>query len=71
MTEDEMIGFAVESCLIPTQHHKGFYRQAILDFGNAVKKNELKRCADLVEQMGMSGYGTLAISVAIREEMKK
>ena len=75
MSEDEIIGYAIESCLITSTHHKGFYRQALLDFGNAIKKNvkerQLENCASLVEQMGMSGYGTLAIAAAIREEIRK
>jgi hypothetical protein len=33
----------------------------------AGRKAERKACADLTEQMGLDGYGTLAIAAAIRK----
>jgi hypothetical protein len=42
------------------------------DAGNRVGQiKEREACAVLVEQMGIDGYGTLAIAAAIRERGKK
>ena len=40
-------------------------------FAHLVAAAELEACAKLVEQMGIEGYGTLAIAAAIRARRDK
>ena len=59
MTQDEIIDLAELA---------GY--ESLIKFAKLVAAKKAKECAELVEKMGIEGYGTLAIAAAIRSGNK-
>ena len=75
MTEDEIVRLYKKST---GRDIEGYYNtiEELKKFAEAVAKAavaaaDLEACAKLVEQMGMEGYGTLAIAASIRARGEK
>ena len=67
MTRDDIIRMAREAGIDWHQHWDiGADTNRLERFAELVAAAERKACAKLVEQMGIEGYGTLAIAAAIR-----
>jgi hypothetical protein len=71
MNRDDIIRMARESDLVDFRDDEstipGSYGLAIERFAALVAAADRERFAALVEQMGIDGYGTLAIAAAIRK----
>jgi hypothetical protein len=70
MNRDDIIKLAREAGEYADQHHEkhdSWLEAERLQFAALVAAADRERIAALVEQMGIDGYGTLAIAAAIRK----
>jgi hypothetical protein len=65
MTRDDIIRMA-EACGIPEFENNESLAENIVRFAALVATAEREKCARLVEQAGIDGYGTLAAAAMIR-----
>jgi hypothetical protein len=65
MTRDDIIRMA-EACGIPEFENNESQAENIVRFAALVATAEREKCARLVEQAGIDGYGTLAAAAMIR-----
>jgi hypothetical protein len=69
MTKDEIIGLAQEAGI---GYDWSFdFHMRLERFAGLIAAADREECADLVEQMGIEGYGTLVIAAAIRARGEK
>ena len=74
MNQEDIIRMAREACDIDKVDawHNGFWtltQEELERFFHMAQAARREACAELCEQMGMNGYGTLAIAAAIRQGM--
>jgi len=58
---------ARETDCLDDQHYGSVWADKLERFANLVAAAEREECAEVVEQAGIDGYGTLAAALLVRE----
>jgi hypothetical protein len=66
MNRDKVLAMAKEAGLTSIDKKSAYLQDCLDRLVHTVIESEREACAQLTEQMGIDGYGTLAIAVAIR-----
>ena len=67
MRRDDIMRMARETDCLDDQHYGSVWADKLERFANLVAAAEREECAEVVEQAGIDGYGTLAAALLVRE----